>query len=341
MFLPVIVQHITEHLPVKHNLRRNPPTQGPGFATCWSGQSVKWTLRCAEKNSFTSRSTCLAQCKSFCILLNCVDLSYMFALSNAKSRVPPEVPGFTCSPGFHLQSRVQPAVAGYTCSPGFHLQYRVSPAVPGSTCSPGFHLQSRVRTCSPWFYLQSLVGTYSPGFVPAVLGSNPAISQAYNGLPILGWAAIWDGTPLQAVLWGEAVENKYKTGASGPPKTIRGKKGEKQIISFNYHLKKQLLVLTFRRIIQRKAESPRYIMQQKVFKHKNPFKLQLYQANRGSVQCIRCCTRPSLDLYNDQVLYQVPGSVQWSGSVPGHPWICTMTRFCKRTSPVSVRCLLY
>ncbi len=26
-------------------------------------------------------------------------------------------------------------------------------------------------------------------------GSNSAISPAYSGLPILGWAAIWDGTP--------------------------------------------------------------------------------------------------------------------------------------------------
>ncbi len=31
---------------------------------------------------------------------------------------------------------------------------------------------------------------------PAVLGSNLAISPAKSGLPILGWAAIWDGTPL-------------------------------------------------------------------------------------------------------------------------------------------------
>jgi hypothetical protein len=30
----------------------------------------------------------------------------------------------------------------------------------------------------------------------AVLGSKPAISQAYSGLPVLRWAAIWDGTPL-------------------------------------------------------------------------------------------------------------------------------------------------
>ncbi len=35
-----------------------------------------------------------------------------------------------------------------------------------------------------------------PDCKPAVPGLNPAISPAYTGLPILGWAAIWDGTPL-------------------------------------------------------------------------------------------------------------------------------------------------
>jgi hypothetical protein len=30
----------------------------------------------------------------------------------------------------------------------------------------------------------------------AVLGSNPAISPAYSGLPVLRWAAIWDGSSL-------------------------------------------------------------------------------------------------------------------------------------------------
>jgi hypothetical protein len=40
----------------------------------------------------------------------------------------------------------------------------------------------------------SLVVT--PDYKPAVLGSNPAISPAYSGLPILGWAAIWDDTLL-------------------------------------------------------------------------------------------------------------------------------------------------
>jgi hypothetical protein len=73
-----------------------------------------------------------------------------------------------------------------------------------------------------WLIGGSLVAT--PDFKPAVPGSNPAISPAYHGLPILGWAAIWDGTPLQAVLWGAAEENKYKKGTSGPPKTNKEKK---------------------------------------------------------------------------------------------------------------------
>jgi hypothetical protein len=41
----------------------------------------------------------------------------------------------------------------------------------------------------------------------AVLGLNPAISPAYNGLPVPRWAAIWDGTLLLTVLWGSAEEN--------------------------------------------------------------------------------------------------------------------------------------
>jgi hypothetical protein len=44
----------------------------------------------------------------------------------------------------------------------------------------------------------SLVAT--PDCDNAVLGSNPAISPAYSGLPILRWDAIWDGTLLYAVL---------------------------------------------------------------------------------------------------------------------------------------------
>jgi hypothetical protein len=44
----------------------------------------------------------------------------------------------------------------------------------------------------------SLVAT--PDCEAAVLDSNPAISPAYRGLPVLRWAAIWDGTLLKAVL---------------------------------------------------------------------------------------------------------------------------------------------
>ncbi len=44
----------------------------------------------------------------------------------------------------------------------------------------------------------SLVAT--PDCEAAVLGSNPAISPAYSGLPVLRWAAIWDGTLLKAFL---------------------------------------------------------------------------------------------------------------------------------------------
>ncbi len=40
----------------------------------------------------------------------------------------------------------------------------------------------------------SLVAT--PDCDTAVLGSNPAIAPAYSGLPVLRWAAIWDGTSL-------------------------------------------------------------------------------------------------------------------------------------------------
>ncbi len=40
----------------------------------------------------------------------------------------------------------------------------------------------------------SLVAT--PDCKPAVPGSNSGIFPAYSGLPILGWAAIWDGIPL-------------------------------------------------------------------------------------------------------------------------------------------------
>ncbi len=36
----------------------------------------------------------------------------------------------------------------------------------------------------------------TPDCETAVLGLNPAISPAYSGLPVLRWAAIWDGTSL-------------------------------------------------------------------------------------------------------------------------------------------------
>jgi hypothetical protein len=36
----------------------------------------------------------------------------------------------------------------------------------------------------------------TPDCETAVLGSNPAISPAYSGLPVFRWAAIWDGTSL-------------------------------------------------------------------------------------------------------------------------------------------------
>ncbi len=47
----------------------------------------------------------------------------------------------------------------------------------------------------------------APDCETAVLGFNPAISPAYIGLPVLRWAAIWDGTSLLAVLWEAADEN--------------------------------------------------------------------------------------------------------------------------------------
>jgi hypothetical protein len=39
---------------------------------------------------------------------------------------------------------------------------------------------------------------YSPGFesLLTVLGSNPADSPAYSGLPVLRWVAIWDGKKI-------------------------------------------------------------------------------------------------------------------------------------------------
>jgi hypothetical protein len=51
----------------------------------------------------------------------------------------------------------------------------------------------------------SLVAT--PDCKTAVPGLNPAISPAFSGLPVLRWAAIWDGTSLYDVLRGAAEEN--------------------------------------------------------------------------------------------------------------------------------------
>ncbi len=47
----------------------------------------------------------------------------------------------------------------------------------------------------------------TPDCETAVLGADLAISPAYSGLPVLRWAANWDGTLLKAVLWGVAEEN--------------------------------------------------------------------------------------------------------------------------------------
>jgi hypothetical protein len=55
-----------------------------------------------------------------------------------------------------------------------------------------------------------------PDCKPAVLGLNPpAISPAYSGLPVLRWAAIWDGCPLR----GGRGEHK-QVGFSPAKKTI-------------------------------------------------------------------------------------------------------------------------
>jgi hypothetical protein len=51
----------------------------------------------------------------------------------------------------------------------------------------------------------------TPGCILTVPGSNLAVSPAYSELPVT-WAAIWDGTSLEAVLQGVTEENKYKKG---------------------------------------------------------------------------------------------------------------------------------
>jgi hypothetical protein len=59
------------------------------------------------------------------------------------------------------------------------------------------------------------------------LGSNPAISPAYSGLPVLSWAAIWDGTGMVLCcrLSSEGRQRRMSTiGTSVPPKIIKEKK---------------------------------------------------------------------------------------------------------------------
>jgi hypothetical protein len=49
-----------------------------------------------------------------------------------------------------------------------------------------------------WRLLKNGVGqaNFAPDGETAILGLNPAISPAYSGLPVLRWAAVWDGTSL-------------------------------------------------------------------------------------------------------------------------------------------------
>ncbi len=54
----------------------------------------------------------------------------------------------------------------------------------------------------------SLVATID--FKPAVPGSNPGISPAYSGLPVLRWAAFWDGNFTVCPLRGGRGLNKQK-----------------------------------------------------------------------------------------------------------------------------------
>ncbi len=66
----------------------------------------------------------------------------------------------------------------------------------------------------------------TPDCETAVLGSNPAISSAYSELPVLRWAAIWDGTLLKAVLSKVAEENMFKKNFCST-KNNQGKKYKK------------------------------------------------------------------------------------------------------------------
>jgi hypothetical protein len=76
--------------------------------------------------------------------------------------------------------------------------------------SSGGSLGAVVALREQWWLLGSSSGSLvvTPDCETAVLGSNSANSSAYSGLPVLRWAAIWDGTSLQVVLCGPAEEYK-------------------------------------------------------------------------------------------------------------------------------------
>jgi hypothetical protein len=73
-----------------------------------------------------------------------------------------------------------------------NILYLISVVAHGSS---GGSLGAVVAHWEQWWLIGSDTRLYT-----AVLGSNPAISPAYSGLPVLRWAAIWDGTLLYAVL---------------------------------------------------------------------------------------------------------------------------------------------
>jgi hypothetical protein len=56
----------------------------------------------------------------------------------------------------------------------------------------------------------------------AVLGSNPAISPTYSGLPVLRWAAIWMALPCR--LSSEGRQKSINIGTSVPAKSIKERK---------------------------------------------------------------------------------------------------------------------
>ncbi len=66
---------------------------------------------------------------------------------------------------------------------------------PASTSSPRHYSIRRNYQQDCIFFREQwwLIGS-DTRLKTAVLGSNPAISPAYSGLPVLRWAAIWDGT---------------------------------------------------------------------------------------------------------------------------------------------------